>query len=268
MNKILSKKSASQISASHHDIMSDHFKKNYNFYDKDIFYNAFTYGRSKIDIELVKQLSTLPKNSKILDLGCGTGDQLKILDKYNFDCYGLDPAPSIVEIAKKKLKSEDKIKLGTAQKIPFKDNYFDFVLMIEVLRYFDLGDINKAIKETHRVLKPGGKIFSTFVNKWSLDFFYIFQNVRRLIKKSSFDNINPYCQFFDPKKVKNIYKKNDFTEIDIIGNMFSPLRISYKINRQLGKHLAMKLDKFGDFISNKKFFIPFSGHLIGIGKKP
>lgn len=269
MNNVEKKVSPSQISTDHHNKMSEHFRQNYKYYDDDIFYNAFTYGRSKIDKELIKLIKTLPDQAKVLDLGCGTGDQLKILNKYNIECYGIDPAPAMIEITKQKisLANSNNIKLGMAQKIPFDDNYFDCVIMIEVLRYFDFRDINVAINETHRVLKPGGKIFSTFVNKWSLDFFYLFQNIRSFFKKKGFDEKNPYCEFFEPNRVKKLYEKNNFKNIEIIGNMFSPLRIAYKINRKFGKYLSIKLDKFDDKISNKKYFKRFSGHLIGVGEK-
>ena len=183
MFKEKNKKTPSQISTDHHDIMSDHFKRNYAYYDQDKYYNAFTYGRSKIDNELIKLIKVLPKNSKVLDLGCGTGDQLNILNKFNMEFYGVDPAPGMVEIAKQKFNTKNRIKLGVAQNIPFEDNYFDCLIMIEVLRYFDREDINTALKESFRVLKPGGKIFCTFVNKWSLDFFYLLQNLRQLLKK-------------------------------------------------------------------------------------
>jgi ubiquinone/menaquinone biosynthesis C-methylase UbiE len=261
------KKTASEISTDHHNNMSDHFKKNYAHYDQDKYYNAFTYGRSKIDKELIKLIKNLPKNSKVLDLGCGTGDQLNILKRFNMDFYGVDPAPGMVEIAKQKFDIQDKIKIGSAQKIPFENNYFDCLIMIEVLRYFDKEDINMALEESFRVLKPGGKLFCTFVNKWSLDFFYIFQTIRQLLKKNKFDEKNPYCEFFEPKKVFKIYNDLNFKNIEIIGNMFSPLRVAYKINRKFGRYLSIKLDKFDDKISNKKFFKMFSGHLIGIGEK-
>ena len=96
----------------------------------------------------------------------------------------------MVEISKKKFNFSDRIKLGTAQEIPFEDNYFDCLIMIEVLRYFDLNDIKKALKESHRVLKPGGKIFCTFVNKWSLDFFICFKNKTTFKKENLMKKIH------------------------------------------------------------------------------
>ena len=259
-------KTPSEISTNHHNNMANHFDRNYDHYTADKFYNDFTYGRSKIDKELIKIIKTLPENSKALDLGCGTGDQLKILKEHNLDFFGVDSAPSMIDIARKRIGSIERVKHGYAQKIPFNDNTFDFLIMIEVLRYFDLKDIEKSIKEAKRVLRPGGKIFCTFVNKWSLDFFYVYQNLRKILKSKKYDEKNPFCEFFVPDEVINLYKRNDFNNIEVIGNMFSPLRIAYKVNRKFGKYIATKLDNFDDKISNKKFFKPFSGHLIGVGE--
>lgn len=266
MFKVANNKTPSDISTEHHDNMANHFDQNYSHYDSDIYYNAFTYGRSKIDKELIKVIKKIPASSKVLDLGCGTGDQLKILKKYNLDYYGIDPAPSMVDIARKRVASHDKIQNGIAQNIPFSDNSFDLVIMIEVVRYLDLKDINKSFSEVSRVLKPGGKIFCTFVNKWSLDFFYLFQNLRKIFKRNNYDTKNPYCEFFTPNKVKRLYEINNFKNIEIIGNMFSPIRIVYKINRKFGSILAKKLTNFDDQISNKEIMKRFSGHLIAVAE--
>tara|TARA_B100000212_G_C27380943_1_gene537023 strand:+ start:1297 stop:2088 length:792 start_codon:yes stop_codon:yes gene_type:complete len=263
----MQKKTPSEISAEHHNMKAGDFEKNYENYENNKFFNAFTLGRAKIDIEINNLTKMLNIGSKILDVGCGTGDQLKIFEKIGFDAYGLDPAPDMITIAKKNVIDPSKISLGSCEHLPFDNNTFDCVVMVEVLRYFDSKSIDKALEEARRVLKPGGIMFCTFVNRWCLDFFYIFQKFRQITKKNDFDIKNPHCEFFTPGEVEKLLHNFNFKEIKTIGNMFSPIRIIYKLNRKLGEMLAKKIENFDNYISKKKFFKPLSGHLISICKK-
>ena len=181
----MQKKTPSEISAEHHNMKAGDFKKNYENYENNKFFNAFTLGRAKIDIEINNLTKMLNIGSKILDVGCGTGDQLKIFEKIGFDAYGLDPAPDMVTIAKKKVIDPSKISLGSCEHLPFDNNTFDCVVMVEVLRYFDSKSIGKALGEARRVLKPGGIMFCTFVNRWCLDFLY-FSEIQTNYKKKRF----------------------------------------------------------------------------------
>jgi ubiquinone/menaquinone biosynthesis C-methylase UbiE len=97
----------------------------------------------------------LPKNKslKILDAGCGPGAALIYLAKYG-EVTGVDISEEALKFAGKR----GKVKKGSISDLPFKDNEFDVVVCLDVL-YHKLVNINKAISEMERVLKPGGVIF-------------------------------------------------------------------------------------------------------------
>jgi SAM-dependent methyltransferase len=83
-----------------------------------------------------------------LDIGCNVGllECLIGQDRY----YGLD----IIEYDK---KPKNFVTADACVKIPFDDEYFDFICMIETLEH--LYDPYCALREVHRVLKPNGRLF-------------------------------------------------------------------------------------------------------------
>ena len=100
------------------------------------------------------------KNSILLDMASGTGDITKLFLKYvknEARVYAVDPNAKMLEIAKKKLAKNKNIKWfsESAEKLSFKDNYFDYYIISFGLR--NTSNINHALEEAYRVLKPGGR---------------------------------------------------------------------------------------------------------------
>jgi len=124
-------------------------------------------------------------NSNLIDVACGTGDIGKLfLDNTKSDnlIYCVDPNKGMIAKGKEKLKSYKNIKwvIAPAENIPVQKNCFDFYTISFGLR--NTKNINKALAEAHRVLKPGGRFlcleFSKILNS-NLDFFY--KNYSKLI---------------------------------------------------------------------------------------
>ena len=102
------------------------------------------------------------KGNKIIDVASGTGDLAKIISKKNNnqnEIYCVEPNQGMLETGENKLKYLKNIKwyLHSAEKLPFKENVFDFYTISYGIR--NVTDINKCLKEAFRVLKPGGRFF-------------------------------------------------------------------------------------------------------------
>lgn len=97
-------------------------------------------------IELIKKHLLPKKTDKLLDVGCGTG-----LTTEPWPCirYGIDPARKL--IARARNKENIIYKVAPAEKIPFKDHSFDWVISITAIQNFE--DIEKGLKEIKRVGK-------------------------------------------------------------------------------------------------------------------
>ena len=108
----------------------------------------------------------------LIDVASGTGDLAKIFsEKNNNKCkiMCIEPNLNMLEMGKKKLKTYKNINwtLSPAEKLPFKDNTFDFYTISYGIR--NVTDINLSLNEAFRVLKTGGRFmcleFSKIENK-------------------------------------------------------------------------------------------------------
>ncbi|OJV96815.1 MAG: hypothetical protein BGO43_00830 [Gammaproteobacteria bacterium 39-13] len=98
----------------------------------------------------------------VLDVGCGIGHWGFTLAPFlnsKTKLYGIDPEPAWVEKAttraqEKGISERFHYQIGKAEKIPFEDNTFDMVTCQTVLIH--VADVDTALKEMIRVLKPGG----------------------------------------------------------------------------------------------------------------
>ena len=100
------------------------------------------------------------KNTTLVDVASGTGDIAKLyLNKINYKGHVccVDESKEMLNINRKKLKENTNVKwfCGNAEKLPFKNNYFDYYTISFGIR--NINNINNALKEAYRVLKPGGR---------------------------------------------------------------------------------------------------------------
>jgi len=99
----------------------------------------------------------IPEGAKVLDVGANSGEFMQLLKKKKgCDVTGADISDVVVEIAKKKGLNMVHV---DAETLPFPDNTFDVVTLMETLEHFH--EPIKYLKEISRVLKPGGYILGT-----------------------------------------------------------------------------------------------------------
>jgi ubiquinone/menaquinone biosynthesis C-methylase UbiE len=111
------------------------------------------------DIETInaflKEVS-INKSSRVLDIGCGTGNYSIILERLTeAKTFGIDPSEGMLDKARKK-NSRVVFTQGTGGSIPFENDYFDFIYMTDVIHH--IPDLNELFLEMRRVLKTQGKI--------------------------------------------------------------------------------------------------------------
>lgn len=97
-------------------------------------------------------------SGSVLDLGCGTGAMFPSLCERDLDLHAVDPDPHMRKRAKRRaseLDCEIAINEGTAESLPYPDDYFDGVVSSLVL--CSVSDVDASVAEITRVLSPGGE---------------------------------------------------------------------------------------------------------------
>lgn len=102
---------------------------------------------------------TALRGQKILDAGCGPGTYGIMLAQAGNEVVGVEISPGGVQVANQRAKEKGvnfTARVGDLENLPFADDSFDICFCGWVLHHFP--DINKAVSELARVLKPGGII--------------------------------------------------------------------------------------------------------------
>ncbi len=97
----------------------------------------------------------------VLDLGCGTGENLIALARRGARVLAIDLSPELVELARRRLEKEAPepnpamVQVGSAYETGLPDESVDIVFCMALLHHLDLG---KARAEIYRILRPGGRL--------------------------------------------------------------------------------------------------------------
>jgi SAM-dependent methyltransferase len=113
--------------------------------------------RAKYDLihVLLRNISA-SKKIKILDVGAGTGQDLKTIKQFG-DVYAIDLDEKAIELIPAAFVVEKKV--ADVLQIPYPNDYFDFVVAFDVLEH--IKEDSGATQEILRVLRPGGSFVFT-----------------------------------------------------------------------------------------------------------
>jgi len=175
----------------------------------------------------LKKKIILKKSSKVLDIGCGFGNNFAIFKNFKSKLYGTEVTKKSANKIKKILnagKISADIREGNNQNLPFKNNFFDFAMSLNVIQYErNLNDVKTALSEYSRVLKKNGDIILITVAPKHYSYLKakkIYKNVYSFRKWHFIEN--QIFFYFDSKiYLKSILKKY-FKNIEI-GTSFENL---------------------------------------------
>ena len=218
----------------------DRVYKNYDFMNDIMSFGVHRLWKQNLVSWMNPQLG-----NKIIDVASGTGDLAKIISKKN-NCrniiYCVEPNHGMLETGKKKLKSLKNIKwfLASAEKLPFKDNTFDFYTISYGIR--NVTDINLCLQEAFRVLKPGGRFFCLEFSKVENEILNsLYKNYSKLIPifgKIVIGSAEPYeylvtsiDKFYEQYELVEFIKKNKFSNVQFrnLSNGISAIHSGWKI---------------------------------------
>jgi len=194
-------------------------------YDKyDLMNDFMSLGIHRIWKKDLIQLMNPSKGKKLIDVACGTGD----LGKLYLDSVGanqkilcVDPNKDMIKKGKSKLKKYKNIKwiIASAENLPIPDSSCDYYTISFGLR--NTKNLNKALSEAYRILKPGGRYlcleFSKIENSNLNSFYKNYSKLIPLIGKIVVGEKEPYEyliksieSFINQAQLINLMKKNKF----------------------------------------------------------
>jgi ubiquinone/menaquinone biosynthesis C-methylase UbiE len=97
-------------------------------------------------------------NKVFIDIGCGTGDVVRALNKKGFSAFGIDSEEMLTKANINLYSEGEKFLTGNASKLPVKNESADVVTYIASFHHIPLPEMNTALEECKRVLKPGGHV--------------------------------------------------------------------------------------------------------------
>ena len=200
------------------------FDKVYSQYD--LMNDFMSLGIHRIWKKNLLNMMNPHNNQNLIDVACGTGDIAKLflnLVNKSSQITCVDPNKGMIQKGKEKLKEFKNLKWinASAENLPIKDDCFDFYTISFGLR--NTKNLNRALEEAYRVLKPGGRYFCLEFSKIqnsSLNFLY--KNYSKIIPsigKIVVGESEPYDyliksieDFVSQEELLDLLKKNNFKE--------------------------------------------------------
>ena len=126
----------------------------------DLMNDLMSFGVHRLWKKSLLNMMNPSPSKKLIDVACGTGDIAKLFLNYtnnNSNITCVDPNKGMIKKGKEKLGEFKNINwvVAHAEKLPIKENSFDFYTISFGLR--NTKNLDKALAEAYRVLKPGGR---------------------------------------------------------------------------------------------------------------
>jgi ubiquinone/menaquinone biosynthesis C-methylase UbiE len=151
----------------------------------------YIFSRQK---ELILELVAPRAGERVLDIGCGTGEYLQIFREKWCQVTGIDCSEKMLEVSRRKMGEHVDLKLGQAEDLPFSDDEFDIVTIINALEI--TLNPRQVVAEAIRVCR--GRVFIGFLNKYS------FVGTKQRLKEIFGFPLSEKIRFFSIEEIKEM----------------------------------------------------------------
>jgi ubiquinone/menaquinone biosynthesis C-methylase UbiE len=211
----------------------------------------------------------LQRGARILDVGCGIGNISKRLSAYGYEIIALDREVKLLSSLKDIVNNTKRtfpmyIVAADAKGLPFKDSFFDGIIMAEVLEHIE--NPKEALSECNRILKTNGMFCLSVPSSYTEKFYGLlhpkyFENAGHIniFKKDSLCDLLKKSRF----KVCGIHKENFEPALFWIVHSFLRSKFDFTGVPKENFKATKIFNECFNFLDNAKFIQPF----MNIGRK-
>ncbi|HLB09488.1 MAG TPA: FAD-dependent oxidoreductase [Gemmatimonadaceae bacterium] len=198
-------------------------------------YHAFNFSAEKFGLaywirvrlerhRLMRWCRDLRDDARIIDVGCGDGFHLRLLQKFGrpgWRLEGIEPNQRAADAAR---ASGLTVHHGFIEQLDLQGASYDLALLIMTIEHLD--DPTTVLTAIRRILRPGGRLIVVTDNTATLDF--------RLFKARHWGGYHAprHTYLFDPKTLRALLEKVGL-EVESVGFMLSPVNLVYSIHNLL-----------------------------------
>jgi len=214
-------------------------------------------GYNRLLAEFKKIVNPIP-GEIVIDFGCGTGAFTNKLKKFGLDCTGIDISSKCIEYARKK-NPGIKFEVQDIEKTNLRSNSADIVIFSGVLHHFS--NFFSAVKEAHRVLRKGGRVFGYDPNKRN-PIMWLYRDKKSPVHSTQGKTENE--RLLEAEEIYYVFKKAGFGHVVV--RAVSDIGFKY-VDSKIAR-LAIPLYNFTEYIADKTPFAKkYGSFLISKGEK-
>ncbi len=226
--------------------------------EKEAYYDAFYPETNRMIIDRFETLCRPPAGALVADIGCGSGVFTNILRERGYVSFGIDLSQGMVRSGKKRYPNVPFI-AGDAEALPFPDESLDAVMLSAIVHH--LPDPVGCARETHRVLKPGGRFFAFDPNRLNPAMYVYRDRTSPLYSPIGVtENERPVM----PKEVARVFEDVGF-QVDT--NFLSGLKFRYIASSSV-RWLLPAYNFVDDLVFRPPFLKWFRPFVLTSGRKP
>jgi SAM-dependent methyltransferase len=201
---------------------------------------------AEMETRLLVEMLDPRQGESVLDIGCGTGVNLRTFLEMGLQVTGLDPSPYMLDIALRNVGKRVDFYRGFAEDLPFDDNSFNHACLVTTLEF--VADPLKAIAEASRVAKD--RIYIGVFNRYAI------KSIQRRLQGIFTRTIFNQARFFSIWELKQMIR-------DILGDVPISWRSICQLPSASG-NLSCKLEQshllqktpFGAFVGMTVTLVP------------
>jgi ubiquinone/menaquinone biosynthesis C-methylase UbiE len=163
-------------------------------------------------LDRIDRLVPIQAGDRVLEVGCGQGHLTKALALRGADVVGIDANPQARDVA-----GTNRVRHMRAEEMEFPDDHFDFVVSVHAIEH--IPELDAALSEMARVLKPGGRAVFIYPAEPVMGLYAIPTSI--ILHGTPFKAREVHCQKLWPAKLRRMFEPIGMTEM---GSEFALLK--------------------------------------------